>query len=174
MELDLFYMNKAIEFAEKNKCWPFSSIIVDNDTGDILVKATDCAHISPIFHSESYAIHQLALNFDYKKFKSLTIYSTAECDLLSSGAVIAAIITGYNITRLVYGASQQDICDIWNFKYTDTSSFTNKLDVKPHILRDECISIFKKAKLLQNEIDDLHPGKKTLSNDLNLFYELST
>ncbi len=173
MKSDNFYIQEAINFAKaKNQCWPFSAIIVDNNTGNILVKTTDCAHISPAFHAESYAIHQLALNFDYKDFDSFTIYSTAECDLLSAGAVLAAIITGYNISRLVYGASQQDICNIWHFKYIDTSQFTKRLETKGGILQEKCIKLFQAAKLLQEKINDPHPGKVYLSKNLNHFYEL--
>ncbi len=174
MKSDEFYMQEAIDFAKKkNQCWPFSAVIVDNESGRILVKATDCAHISPAFHAESYAIHHLALNFDYKKFKSLTIYSTAECDLLSAGAVMSAIITGYNITRLVYAVPQADICDIWKFKYIDSSPFVKRLETKGKVLKEEATQLFREAKSLQEVINSPHPGKVYLSRDLDLFYELT-
>ncbi len=173
MQSNEFYIKQAIDFAKaKNKVWPFAALIVDNDSGNIIVKATDCAHISPILHAESYAIHLLALNFDYTKFKSISLYSTAECDLLSMGAVIAARITGYNIERLVYGASQKDVCEALDFKYIDTSNYSSKLKVEGNILKEECIELYKKAKILQQEINHPHPGKVYLSKDINDFAEI--
>lgn len=173
MQSDEFYIRKTIDFAEvKNKCWPFAALIVDNDSGNIIVQATDCAHISPILHAESYAIHLLALNFDYTKFRSLSLYSTAECDLLSIGAVQAAKITGYNIERLIYGASQEDICNIWKFKFFDTSMYANRFLVRKNILKEECLELFKNAKLLQEKINHPHPGKVYISKDINDFCEV--
>lgn len=173
MKSNEFYIKQAIDFSNsKNQCWPFAALIVDNETGAIIVKATDCAHITPIFHAESYAIHLLALNFDYTKFKSLSLYSTAECDLLSIGAVHAAKITGYNFENLVYGASQKDVCEVLNFKYIDTSIYTRKFKVEGNILKNECIELYKNAKTLQQKINHPHPGKVYLSRNINDFCEI--
>lgn len=173
MKSDEFYMREVINFAkEKNQCWPFSALIVDNETGRILVKAVDSKHISPTFNAESHAIHHLALNFDYKEFKSLTLYSNAESEMLSYGAIISAITTGYNIDRLIYGAEQKDICDIWGFKHMDISRFMKRIETKGGILKEECMELFQQAKVLQEEINDPHPGKVYLAKDLDSFYEV--
>ena len=54
LKIDLeHYMRQAIAFAqEKNPVWPFATVLVNSD-GDIICKATDCAHISPLYHAES-------------------------------------------------------------------------------------------------------------------------
>lgn len=174
MNSDEFYMRETINFAkERNDCWPFAALIVDNDTGRILVKAVDSKHISPTLNAESHAIHRLALKYDYREFKSLSLYSNAESEMLSYGAIISAIITGYNIDRLVYGANQKDICDLWGFKHIDVSHLINRIQARGGVLKEECMELFKQAKVLQEEINDPHPGKVYLSKDLDSFYEVN-
>lgn len=57
---DKKYIQQAVEFAKvKNHLWPFACLIT-NEEGIILCKATDCAHISPLFHAE--ALHLAVWN----------------------------------------------------------------------------------------------------------------
>jgi hypothetical protein len=54
----------------------------------------------------------------------------------------------------------------------DISSFMKRIDTKGGILKEECMDLFKQAKVLQEEINDPHPGKVYLSKDLDYFYEV--
>lgn len=92
--------------------------------------------------------------------------------MLSYGAIISAITTGYNIDRLIYGAEQKDICDIWGFKHMDISHFMQRLNTKGGVLKEECLELFQQAKVFQECISDPHPGKVYLSKDLDSFYEV--
>lgn len=173
MQSDEFYMKEVINFAKaKNPCWPFAAMIVDEDTGEILVKATDVKHISPAFAAESFAIHQLALNYNYMQFKSLKMYCTAEPELLTSSAIISARTTGYNINKIVYAVPQKKICDFWSFPYLDNSQVLKKLQVKEKVLEENAWQVFEEAKLLQAQINDPHPGKAYLSRNFSSFYEV--
>ena len=75
-------MQELVTFAQdKNPIWPFASMIV-NAQGKVLIKATDCAHISPLFHSESLAIHMLITKLKLQNLNDLTLISTCEPDPL--------------------------------------------------------------------------------------------
>ena len=103
------YIKQAIEFAKvTNPIWPFATLIV-NKQGKIICKATDCAHISPIFHAETLAIHALILG-NIKTQGNLTLYSTAEPDPMSQSAIHwANIAHDFGINKIYFGTSLQTI-----------------------------------------------------------------
>lgn len=98
------YMKEVIEYAqETNPVWPFAALLVDNE-GKILCKATDCAHISPLFHAEALAIHALINSKHNKDFGKLRLFTTAEPDVLSQSAIYwAKIAHDINVEHIFYG-----------------------------------------------------------------------
>lgn len=103
-------INEAIEFAKQiNPIWPFAALIVDED-GNVLCKATDCAQISPLFHAETLAIHALVTNIGYRKYESLTLYTTAEPDPMSQSAIHwGNVVHDLAIKRVCFGSSLKTI-----------------------------------------------------------------
>lgn len=170
------YMNIAISYAKQtNQIWPFAAIIVDH-LGNIAVKATDCAHISPLFHAEALAIHVYALNFGHNYSTSLTLYSTSECDTLSQSVAYWANVTGIPIKTIVYGSSLESIKEIWPFGINIKADELMKhacganIELLGPVLEDECLTLFKEAKAKQEAIGKPHPGRAILSKNYEDFF----
>ena len=176
------WMSQAIEFAKThNKIWPFSAVIVDADN-QILVHATDCAHISPIYHAESLAIHILITQVDKNSYKRpLKLITTAECDTLSQSAVYwANIVHELCIEEVYYGLSLEAITTMWPFGIQINSreimehSTTPDLKIEGPILNQECLKLFEAAKKLQAKINQDHPTEGIASTKLEDFYQIGT
>ncbi|MCH9631909.1 MAG: hypothetical protein S4CHLAM6_02310 [Chlamydiae bacterium] len=170
-------MQAVIDFAkEKNKIWPFAAAITTKE-GKILCKATDCAHISPLFHAETLAIHALVTH-NFKKQDGLILYSTTEPDLLSLTALYWAQITHeLKFDKIVYGADALTIQELWAFdlnmpvkKSQDIIDSLN-IEVLGPILEEKCNDLFCQAKDEQVKLGLKHPGR-LLSNDSSDFYTL--
>lgn len=168
-------MNETIDFAKKtNPIWPFASTLTD-ETGQILCIATDCAHISPLFHSESLAIHAFILSAKkYLKKEKLVLFSTAEPDTLSQSVIYWAKIThDIEISEIVYGSSLQTISKLWKFgidipsKEIADRARNYQIKFSKFICEKECDDLFFKAKARQQGI---HPSEGILSNNLQDFY----
>jgi len=110
------YMQEAVSFAKKvNPIWPFAALIIDNNNKNILIKTTDCAHISPLFHAESLALHILVTKSNVKSFNTLTMVTTAECDVLSMSSIYwARVVHDIEINRICYGVPLKKINDLWH------------------------------------------------------------
>ena len=81
------FIREALRYARlKNPIWPFAAVIVD-EHDKILVRVAECAHISPLYHAESLAIHALLSKFGHDSFRALTLYTTGEPDVLSQSAI---------------------------------------------------------------------------------------
>ena len=178
---DEAYMQSAIAFAQqKNKIWPFSTLVVDDASGDILVKTTDAAHISPIYHAESYAVHLLATRYmDYRDSgKTLTLYTTAECDPLSQASIFWAGILGFSINRVVYGAPMETISDLWNFgKQMSSRDFNrtfsqSKVVIEGPCMEGACTRLFLAALELHKTFNIKRPSSM-LSSNLEDFMNLA-
>ncbi len=138
-----------------------------------MLEATDAAHISPIFHSESHCVHLLALQHpEYRDSElSLTLYSTAEPDPLSACSIIWANNLGFRIDRVVFGASAEFIRNLWGWKAQKGAEFIfQETGDSPIVMesdsnKDECESLFCQAFLHQKKIGLKRPGE-TLSQSL--------
>jgi len=181
MELDVkHYMREAIAFSqERNPVWPFATVVV-NGKGDIICKATDCAHISPLYHSESLAIHALIQQVDVRKLGDLTLVTTVEPDPLSQSAIYWAKITQeLSITHLAYGSSLSTINKLWPFcidisagEIVDRAP-NYELTIEGSILEAQTDDLLLTAKHKQEQIDKKHPGACTLSKDVTDYFEIS-
>jgi tRNA(Arg) A34 adenosine deaminase TadA len=173
------YMEKAIQFAHaKNRIWPFSALIMD-ESGDILCQATDCAHISPLFHAESLAIHAMIKNRDKfsDQLNNLSLVTTAEPDPLSQSAIHwASIVQEIKINTVYYGSSLGTIEKLWPFginipaqEIIDRSA-TRHIKLEKNVLEQECNKLFLNAKKEQEIINSTHPAKGQLSTNIEDFY----
>ena len=172
-----YKMRELINFVEeKNPIWPFGASIID-ENGNTLVMATDCAHISPVYHAESLAIHQIALHFPLENYKNLSIIATSEPDPMSFSSIIWANVTGIPIRNLYWGVSQMTIKNYWEFGIDFDSFQLNQksnpqIEITANILSKECEILFKNAKIEQDKINKTHPGKAVLSKDVSSFIYL--
>lgn len=159
-----FYANKT------NPIWPFGAFII-NERGDIIIKAADCAHISPLYHSESLAIHMLVQS-GYKKQGNLTLITNVEPDVLSQSTIYwANLVHQLAIQTVVYGATLADIQEIWPFGIKITAqeiidkSINSDIKLVGPRCRQECNNLFLNAKMI--------PARDILSNNVEDFFEVS-
>lgn len=170
------YMNKTIRFAkETNPIWPFAALLVD-DAGNPLCIATDCAHISPLYHAESLVIHAWIGAAVLKTHENLTLFSTAEPDALSASAIYWAKVThDIDITHVCYGSSLATIGKLWPFGIDISAqeianrSRQNHIRFSPTICEKECDKLFSEAKEKQQ---GKHPALGRLSNEVKDFYHV--
>ena len=172
------YMEKAISFAKStNKIWPFSAVLVDNESGKILMMATDAAHISPIFHAESHCVHLLATRFSHYRDsgKEMTLYTTCECDPLSLSSLVWANFLGFSVVRVVFGVRHAVLYKQWGWGEQISSRELNKtftkspVTVEGPLMEDECMQLFHEAYLHQKKLRTRRPGVATLSNKIDDF-----
>lgn len=172
----ILLMNQTIQYARKtNPIWPFASMLTD-ETGRPLCLATDCAHISPLFHSESLAIHAFINSAKKHKRRNLILFSTAEPDSLSQSAIYWARIThDLEISEIVYGSSLQTIAKLWEFGIDISAEEIAKrakhchINFSKSVCEKECDALFSEAKAKQQ---GKHPSQGILSDDSKDFYLL--
>ncbi len=174
-------MYKAIEFAkQRNNIWPFSTVII-NGKGEILCQATDCAHISPLFHAESLAVHALVQNKAkiIDKLEDLILVTTAEPDVLSQSSIHwANIVHDLGIKQIYYGTPLTTIQIIWPFGIDISArevierTLNCNIQLTGEILTAECEKLFLAAREKQLEINKNHPAKDFLSDKVEQFYQV--
>ncbi len=175
------YMRQAIEFAkDANPIWPFAALIVD-ERGNILCKASDCAHISPLFHAEALAIHALIKENKSKNLGRLSLYATAEPDVLSQSVIYwGKIAHDLNIYHIYYGAPLKIIQKLWSFGIDISAEEVLHRSHQPQaqifgpLLEKECEELFLNAKKKQNEIHHPHPARGQLSHHEKDFYWINS
>lgn len=173
-------MEKLIRFAYKtNPIWPFASVILD-DQGRELVWATDCAHISPLYHSESLAIHALCTDKQLSKMKNLTLISTCEPDSLSMSTLYwAGVIQELKVKHVFFGLPLCQLMTLWPFGI-DINARTligkaqpNQMTIHAPILTEKVYQLFRDALERQKRINQEHPAFGNLSNSCDDFYSFT-
>ncbi len=173
------FMEQTIEFAQStNPIWPFGAMIV-NAKGEILCKAADCAHISPLFHAESLAIHALITAKQGQVHGKLTMYTTCEPDTLAYSAIYwAKKVHELQIDEIVYGTMLETITHLWVFGIDIKAKELIELSYKPSIIltgpfmERECNKLFMEAKEIQVKINSPHPSNGRLPTHLEAFYKV--
>lgn len=168
-------MSRTIAYArETNPIWPFASMIT-NALGEPLCLATDCAHISPLYHAESLAIHAL-INSGKVPTGKLRLFSTAEPDVLSQSAIYWAKIThDLDIVEVIYGSSFATIGNLWKFgidiSASEVAGRAKHYQIRfiQSSLKEECNALFLDAKAKQQ---GNHPARGILSQHAHDFYLL--
>lgn len=173
-------MRSLITFAkERNPIWPFAAMILNN-SGDCLIKATDCAHISPLYHAESLAIHQLITQANAKNMTGLTLLSTIEPDPLSQSAIYwSSVVQELSIETIVFGTRLETLMALWPFGIAITAQelVDRSCNYSPQIIgpycEAECDALFQAAKQRQQEMGQDHPAMDALSHNVDDFYVLN-
>lgn len=173
-------MQEAIDFAmATNPIWPFAALLVDAQ-GHVICKAVDCAHISPLFHAESLAIHALIQSKKTSNLGKLKLLTTAEPDTLSQSAIYWAKVThDICIEHIFYGSSLATINSLWSFGIGISAqeminrSHRTSIHLTGPVFKKECDALFISAKDKQRIINQDHPTRGHLSHDVQDFYELT-
>ena len=95
-----YHMRRAIEIGKDNPNAPFGTVIVAQETGEVLAEGLNEAERNPILHGEVAAILNLAEARPGVDWTRLVLYTTAEPCPMCSGAILWC---GFG--RLVYAAS---------------------------------------------------------------------
>jgi len=167
------------DFSKKtNPIWPFAAMILD-ENGNELIRSTDCAHISPLYHAESLAIHILSKKLNVKNKSNLTMITTAEPDVLSMSAIYwAGIVQEIKITRVYYAVSLELISNLWPFGINIKSNemidraLNASTELIGPIFTDDVFEMFQSAKNQQLALNKDHPAMGTLSSNVDDFYQL--
>ncbi|HVE12930.1 MAG TPA: deaminase [Elusimicrobiota bacterium] len=171
-------LRRVTEFAQsKNPVWPMAAVILDREQR-VLVRAANAWHLSPTYHPEVVALNVLAREYPaIKRDDDLVMYSSVEPCAMCVSAVHWAIVTGRPVRTIIYGAAATVLKTIWGFDAgIPSQEMSNRLGgelitiVGPE-LEDECAKALAEAKALHAIIDKSNPGRATLSQDVDHFYD---
>lgn len=140
MKIAIELSKKAVEHGNE----PFGAVLVKD--GEIvyinenqIYSATD-----PTFHAEAGLIRRFCAETHITDLSEYTLYSSCEPCFMCSGALVWV-----KLGRLVYGASNNDLCDILNDPKCECSSmvFSNSPfapKVTSGVMREESLEVLKK------------------------------
>ena len=140
MKIAIELSKKAVEHGNE----PFGAVLVKD--GEIvytnenqIYSATD-----PTFHAEAGLIRRFCAETHITDLSEYTLYSSCEPCFMCSGALVWV-----KLGRLVYGASNNDLCDILNDPKCECSNmvFSNSLfalKVTSGVMREESLEVLKK------------------------------
>ena len=144
---DLVFMKKAIELSAKaaeNGNEPFGAVLVkDNE-----IVYTNENHIytrhDPTFHAEFGLIRRFCEETGITDLSKYTLYSSCEPCFMCCGAMVWV-----KLGKLVYGASDIDLCDILGVNGSECSKIVFEKSgaatkVVSGVLRENAIDILKK------------------------------
>ena len=144
MRQDEIYMREAIrlsELAVLHGNEPFGAVLVKD--GEIVYSNENQIYTGsdPTFHAESGLLRRFCAEANITDLRDYTLYSSCEPCFMCCGAMVWT-----KVGRLVYGASDIDLCDILNEKGAECSRivFENsgwKPQVTSGVLRDKSLEI---------------------------------
>jgi tRNA(Arg) A34 adenosine deaminase TadA len=140
------YMRRAIELAGNVPGLPFASLIVDQDTGEVLSEGWNKSSINPTWHGEIVAINKMTeADYDWKA-TTLALYTTAEPCPMCQGAIhwtgIETVVFGASIRFLQQLGWKQ--IDILAEEVAQRTPFS-KCTLIGGILEKDCNSLFEAA-----------------------------
>ncbi len=146
MKLDEIFMKKAIELSEKaveHGNEPFGALLVKD--GKIVYTNENRIYSKkdPTFHAEAGLIRRFIEETQITDLSNYTLYSSCEPCFMCSGAMVWA-----KLGRLVYGASDIDLCQILGENGSPCSAIVfensgHKPNVTAGILREESLAVLK-------------------------------
>lgn len=147
MDKDEIFMRKAIELstlAVEHGNEPFGAVLVKN--GEIVYTNENQIYSAadPTFHAEAGLIRRFCRETRITDLSEYTMYSSCEPCFMCSGALVWT-----RLGRLVYGASNIDLCGILNEEASASSKIvfqhsSCKPNVTAGVLREESLEILKK------------------------------
>ena len=144
---DSYYMKKAIELSEKaveHGNEPFGAVLVKD--GEIVCTNENQIYTKndPTFHAEAGLIRKFREETGITDLSEYTLYSSCEPCFMCCGAMV-----WMKLGRLVYGASDIDLCEILGVSGSECSKIVfresgAKTEVISGVLRDEAIEVLRK------------------------------
>lgn len=146
MTQDELFMKKAIELAAlavEHGNEPFGAVLVKD--GKIVAANENQIYTAtdPTFHAEAGLIRRFCKATAITDLKDYTLYSSCEPCFMCCGAMVWV-----KLGRLVYGASDRDLCRILGEEGNDCAELVFerspwKPEVKGGVLRDESIQVLE-------------------------------
>lgn len=129
---DIYYMNKALELAEKAYELdevPIGCVIVCNN--EIIASSFNRKELDSVatYHAEMIAINEACKKLSTWRLDKCTLYTTMEPCMMCTGAIIQA-----RIPKVVYGTNND------SFGYLGKLNNT-KIDIVSGVLEEECLAI---------------------------------
>ncbi len=146
MHNDTKFMKKAIGLSRSavgNGNEPFGALLVKD--GEIVYTSENMIYTAsdPTFHAEAGLIRRFCAETRITDLSRYTMYSSCEPCFMCSGALVWV-----KLGRLVYGASNADLCAILNEKSCNCSEIVFagsswRPEVTAGVMRDECVAVLQ-------------------------------
>ena len=143
---DILFMEEALRLskaAAQHGNEPFGAILVKD--GAIVYSNENQVHSAsdPTFHAEAGLLRRFCAETGITDLREYTLYSSCEPCFMCSGAMVWT-----RLGRLVYGASNRDLCAIFGEEGSDCSHLVfshsdHQPEVTAGVLRQECLEVLQ-------------------------------
>ena len=140
------FMKKAIELsvsATKNGNEPFGAVLVKDNEIVFTNENQIYTRNDPTFHAEMGLIRRFCEETGITDLSEYTLYSSCEPCFMCCGAMVWT-----KLGRLVYGASDVDLCEILGFEGSECTKIVFEqcgaaTEICSGVLRDEALSVLR-------------------------------
>ena len=143
---DILFMEEALRLykaAAQHGNEPFGAVLVKD--GSIVYSNENQVHSAsdPTFHAEAGLLRRFCAETGITDLREYTLYSSCEPCFMCSGAMVWT-----RLGRLVYGASNRDLCAIFGEEGSDCSHLVfshsdHQPQVTAGVLRQECLEVLE-------------------------------
>lgn len=143
---DILFMEEALHLskaAAQHGNEPFGAVLVKD--GSIVYSNENQVHSAsdPTFHAEAGLLRRFCAETGITDLREYTLYSSCEPCFMCSGAMVWT-----RLGRLVYGASNRDLCAIFGEEGSDCSHLVfshsdHQPQVTAGVLRQECLEVLE-------------------------------
>lgn len=143
---DILFMEEALRLskaAAQHGNEPFGAVLVKD--GTIVYSNENQVHSAsdPTFHAEAGLLRRFCAETGITDLREYTLYSSCEPCFMCSGAMVWT-----RLGRLVYGASNRDLCAIFGEEGSDCSHLVfshsdHQPEVTAGVLRQECLEVLQ-------------------------------
>ena len=143
---DILFMEEALRLskaAAQHGNEPFAAVLVKD--GAIVYSNENQVHSAsdPTFHAEAGLLRRFCAETGITDLREYTLYSSCEPCFMCSGAMVWT-----RLGRLVYGASNRDLCAIFGEEGSDCSHLVfshsdHQPEVTAGVLRQECLEVLQ-------------------------------
>ncbi len=143
---DILFMEEALRLskaAAQHGNEPFGAVLVKD--GAIVYSNENQVHSAsdPTFHAEAGLLRRFCAETGITDLREYTLYSSCEPCFMCSGAMVWT-----RLGRLVYGASNRDLCALFGEEGSDCSHLVfshsdHQPEVTAGVLRQECLEVLQ-------------------------------
>lgn len=140
--LDLFWMQRALELAEKAQSLgevPIGAVLVKDD--QIIGEGynSPIGQHDPTAHAEIMALRDAAQRIGNYRLLNTTLYVTVEPCVMCAGALIHA-----RVKEVVFGATEPRTGAVGSvFDILQSNTLNHRVDVRGGIMADECAALMQ-------------------------------